>query len=285
MDNKEGLVAALQIVKTSVDVTLCATSSATDLTRYIVSLSLAEAETVRKLLHQNAAWVGKTGMALRDLEGTVLDRTAALPVAHDDAVEIALQCLRFFNCEMYYKPAELDLLMRGLDKCDVDSRLAFFSECLRLRRRERNLWTDTPLAKVFTLKEDWHLLKARAKIQEVKTAIRDKTKRQRLNARKVFLRFDSDGDACLSYDELQRALQAMQLGFAPRDISEIVRLADRGNAGKISLDEFTETFDVPIIDEAEEAARAKARVRPTCSLVARFSRAYCFASLASILTP
>jgi hypothetical protein len=68
MENKQGLVAALQLVKTSGTITICATVSGADLTRYVVSLSLAEAETVRKVLHQNASWVGKTGMALRDLE-------------------------------------------------------------------------------------------------------------------------------------------------------------------------------------------------------------------------
>jgi len=159
---------------------------------------------------------------------------------------------------MYYTDRELSLLMQALDKCSVAARLAFFSECLRLRRRARNLWIDTPLAKVFTEECDWHLLKAKAKIQQVELAIRSKKK---LDARKVFLRFDQDGDGVLTYDQLQRAFVAMNLSFSPRDLAEIVRLADRTNTGMVSLDDFTSVFSVPVVDEKEEAARVLAASR------------------------
>lgn len=188
------------------------------------------------------------------MEGNLIDESVRFTEEEkkgDEAcvADMGIQALRFFNCEMYYTDKELDLLMQALNKCKVEDRLTFFSESLRLRKRERNLWIDTPLAKVFTDKEDWHLLKARAKIQQVETAIKIKKK---LDARKVFLRFDADGDQCLSYEELQRALEAMGLGFSPRDVAEIVRLADRRNVGKVSVDDFAEVFSVPVIDEEKE---------------------------------
>ena len=44
----------------------------------------------------------------------------------------------------------------------IDDRLTFFEEGLRLRSRERNLWADTPVAKLFTAESEWHLLGARS---------------------------------------------------------------------------------------------------------------------------
>ena len=67
MDKKEGLVLALQLVKSAPDtLPLCAAPPG-DVPgqRFIVSLSLAEAETVRKLIHQGGALVQRTGTGRR----------------------------------------------------------------------------------------------------------------------------------------------------------------------------------------------------------------------------
>jgi len=104
------------------------------------------------------------------------------------------------------------------------------------------LWIDTPLAKVFTVREEWHLLQARALIQQVNTSIRSK---KNLDVRAVFARFDTDGDNVVSSEQFQRALESMKLGFAPRDLSDIARLADVHNNGKISLTDFIKTFNIP----------------------------------------
>jgi hypothetical protein len=211
-------------------------------------VSLAEGETIRKLIHANHPVLRKCDVALRNAEGSLVDQSVAYAPggqhgAMTSAVAVSLQCLRFFNCEMYYTEPELELLMVGLKDCDVASRLDFFCEILRLRRRERNLWVDTPLAKVFTTKEEWHLLRARAKIQQVKDALRS---RKKLNARQVLERSDTDADGFLSYGEAQRAFEAMRLGFSPHELSVIVRLADAGNLGRIGLEELFALFDIGV---------------------------------------
>lgn len=53
----------------------------------------------------------------------------------------------------------------------LSNRKEFFMECLRLRRHERNLWDDTPLAKIFTPREEWHMIRARAMVQQIGIAI------------------------------------------------------------------------------------------------------------------
>jgi hypothetical protein len=48
--------------------------------------------------------------------------------------------------------------------------ICFLADSLhfRLRRRERHMWTDTPIAYLFSAKDDWHLLKSRAKLEQAR---------------------------------------------------------------------------------------------------------------------
>lgn len=209
--------------------------------RWVVALSLSEGETIRRIIHANQSSLRKSGLALRDVEGNVVDVNGLSQVGSRD-VSIAIQCFRFFNCEMYYTNKELELLLDGLQRCPIADRKGFFSECLRLRKRERRLWADTPLAKVLTDKEEWGTLKGRSQIQQVETAIRSK---RGLQTRRVLARFDTDNDGVLNYEELIRAFGAMNLGFSPRDLSDIVRLADQDNRGRVSIEQFVSTFNVP----------------------------------------
>merc|ERR1711998_793182 len=53
----------------------------------------------------------------------------------------------------------------------IDDRLTFFEEGLRLRSRERNLWADTPVAKLFTAESEWHLLGARSLADNLRSTL------------------------------------------------------------------------------------------------------------------
>ena len=103
--------------------------------------------------------------ALRIMSGQVIDRTPAADAAAaaqtagtsmarvPAAVAAALACFRFLNCEFYFTERELRHLMGALSIAEIGRRQRFFEESLRRRRRERNLWGGTPLAKVFTESE------------------------------------------------------------------------------------------------------------------------------------
>ncbi len=54
----------------------------------------------------------------------------------------------------------------------MPDRVNFFEGCLRLRRRERNRWGDTPLARVLTERERWHSLPLLAKLEQFNAALR-----------------------------------------------------------------------------------------------------------------
>ena len=209
--------------------------------RFLVAISLAEGETLSRVIHTRQAVLGKAGIALRTINGHVLDRSplyyaepataAAAASRPPPLVPTGMQCLRFFNCEMYYTDPELLVLEHALARSSINDRLAFFLECLRLRRRERNLWGDTPLAKLFTPQEEWHLLRGRAKVEQVSDAIAKAIRERKVDPILAFVRVDADADGSITYDELQRALEWMRLGFAPRDYYEVARLADQTNKG------------------------------------------------------
>ena len=58
------------------------------------------------------------------------------------------------------------------------------------RRRQRNLWVDTPLAKLFTAQAEWHLLRARAQLVLVRQAIRLRIASHQIDPASAFLKVD-----------------------------------------------------------------------------------------------
>ena len=68
---------------------------------------------------------------------------------------------------MYFTESQLTSLSRALHLSPVNDRLALFEETLRLRERERNNWADTPVAKIFTREEDWHLMQGRSALNRL----------------------------------------------------------------------------------------------------------------------
>ena len=144
--------------------------------RYFVALTLAEGETIRRLLHDHRQQpvLKYCGIALRTSEGAVLDVSPRFPKSllmdnHETNVDI--QCLRFFNSEMYFTTNQLTSLSRALHLSNVSDRLQLFEETLRLRERERNNWSDTPVAKIFTKEEDWHLMQGRSALNRLNSML------------------------------------------------------------------------------------------------------------------
>jgi hypothetical protein len=151
-------------------------------------VSLYEGETIRRIIHTQHAAIGKSVLLLFTLEGGILDfsqfafdyfSTGRINADYP-SIATCFQCLKFINCEMYYEEKELDLLEKALTGAPLKSRIDFFMNCLRLRRHERNLWDDTPLAKIFTPQSEWHLIRARAMLHQVSLAITKAIKKRKV---------------------------------------------------------------------------------------------------------
>ena len=135
--------------------------------RYFVLLSLAEAETIRCILHMRQ---GKSliegsdaAVALRCIPAhdALFDASANHPAAPQYMRGVSHNSFRFVDCAMHFKPAELNVLLRVIPAPPTSRRL-FFMSVVACRRRLKKAWQQTPLAKLFTLEDEWSMLKQRA---------------------------------------------------------------------------------------------------------------------------
>ena len=152
--------------------------------RYFVALSLAEAETLRRVLHLRGSDPilpgGNAEVALRyspiaspTAAGVLTDKVAGDGGIVFDASAgwrkstgataceggVAHNTFRFFDGDMHYSEPALNVLVRGLQASSTLERERFFSATIGVRRRMDRKWQETPLAKVGRL-GGWVLLQA-----------------------------------------------------------------------------------------------------------------------------
>ncbi|CAJ1461133.1 unnamed protein product, partial [Effrenium voratum] len=142
-------------------------SEASNAPRYVVVVTLAEAETLRFQLRHSLA---RAGLALRGCQGRLLEASAGFVPSEQLSSRLAL--VRLFNSEMFFEDKELALLEAELREVPLHLRQTWFEELLRLRRqRARLLWLDTPVAKLFTPQEQWKDLRSRCLLESMRRAL------------------------------------------------------------------------------------------------------------------
>jgi hypothetical protein len=246
---------------------------------YHIAVSLAEGETLRRVIHSRQSVLKACSLTLYTVDGLQLDSSHLarhVPAPPEPRTE-ALLCLRFFNNEMFYQPEEVEVLLKAMASTPVPMRVKFYEECMRLRRRERNRWADTPLAKVLTEQSEWHLLGARAKLEQLNTALQAS---KRVSLLDTFARFTTEGSTSfLSRSEFQRCLESLQLGFAPKDLSEIVALVDHSTTDTITEQVVRDNFYVVDItdqvDTSEDVMEQDIWLCQNCTFVNPMSERSC----------
>ncbi|CAK9107070.1 Calmodulin [Durusdinium trenchii] len=215
--------------------------------KFFVAIALAEAETLRRVLHTRQAKLTSDFALLSIEDGSCIDATSTFENKETPDKQLSLSCLRFVNCDMHYSGAELELLEESFRDSPIQDRVHFFEDCLRLRRREKYLWGDTPLAKLFTEKSEWHLLDARAKLQQMSISLVQtlKSKKTKIDILAMFSHVDSDNDGNLTPAEMQRFLEDLRLGFSPADIALVVDLIKPDGLELVSWEHFIEAFNIP----------------------------------------
>ena len=178
-----------------------------DLGRHFVLLSLAEAETIRCILHQRQgkALIPNTDVALAlrciPAHDAVFDASATFPVATAYEQRVSHQSFRFMDSAMHYKPADLNVLLRNLP-APAASRRLYFQMVVACRRRLAKRWEQTPLAKLFEVDDEWAMLHLEAIRMRMRAAI----EARQLLLHDAFLLFDHDDDGALSLIEVRSAL-------------------------------------------------------------------------------
>eukprot|EP00656_Telonema_subtile_P005028 TRINITY_DN12285_c0_g1_i4.p1 TRINITY_DN12285_c0_g1~~TRINITY_DN12285_c0_g1_i4.p1 ORF type:complete len:1077 (+),score=272.22 TRINITY_DN12285_c0_g1_i4:94-3324(+) len=142
--------------------------------RQVVALTLAEGETVRRIIHTKQEYTKDLSLALHtinsftDPQPWVLDQTAAFESDQSGSTFEAIQCLRFFSGEMYYKSHELQAVAGALKTDEFSTREDFFRSCMDRRRTICREFKDTPVAKLFLAESEWDQLRPKALINWLK---------------------------------------------------------------------------------------------------------------------
>ena len=224
--------------------------------RYYVAVSLAEAETIRRIMHLRLEKPiiddTEATIALRCLpaNSVIIDRSWNYKEGKEYQNQAATQSLRFLNCDMYYNDPQINTLLRSLQFSVIRERIQFFTQIIGCRRRMNRKWEETPLAKIFTLPDEFHLLKQRA--QSVRT--REAIKAKGILLYDAFKVFDTDKNGFLSAAELYGALEWLGVrGLSPLDILEFVKTADADGDNNISYNEFIEMLRDDEDDDPESS--------------------------------
>jgi len=226
--------------------------------RYWVAVSLAEAETLRRLLHlrqrrpllggsatsgcELALHVSQAG-ALGLPGSTMLDAScgwrASISGATHHEMAVALGCYRFFDGDMHYTRSTLARIIRAFGRASCAAREHFFLSTLGARRRLDRKWQETPLAAVFSIADEWVNLKQNAQAAFVRWAL----KRRQMTPWEAFVAFDADNNSRLSPSELYGALKWLEVPeLTAEDVVDFFELADANRDGMIEYSEYMALF-------------------------------------------
>ena len=216
--------------------------------RYFVLLSLAEAETVRAVMHmrQGRPLVDGADVALRlrclSAHDAIFDATENFPETPRYQASVSQHVFRFFDCAMHFRPAELNVLLREIP-AKPSARRLFFTVVVACRRRLRKSWQQTPLAKLFTLEDEWSLLKLRAQVTRTREAIR----KRGLLLHDAFLKFDYSRTGMLSLPEVYGAFEWLRIPVTPEEVLFFVRSVSADD--HVSYADFMELLCPPAEEE------------------------------------
>jgi hypothetical protein len=257
-------------------------------------LSLAEAETVRRILHirqrlKSAEDNGKTFSSSLVMQSGSIVTGIPQPLLDNRTTEVALHyslscstgaplvgdggmifdasrvwwrygtlathyeaskvhnCFRFFDGDMHFAPAALNLLIRNVSG-SVSDRERFFHAVVGCRRRMERKWQDTPLARFFMVPHQWSSLKQAAQACFVREAL----KARQLTLWEGFTAFDYDNIGMLSPAEVYGALMWLKVpNLTVFDVVDFIEAADRNKDGIIDYKEYMDMLTDPTIDKHE----------------------------------
>lgn len=214
--------------------------------RHYAVLSLAEAETVRRIMHVRGKDIGRElNLRVLPMDFAVLDSVcaSASEVSANDAhplrgyqTSIAKQCLRYFDGELTYSERDIGSLLRGVQGSACRRRQLFFEQTIGCRRRMRRKWESTPLAKVFSLRSEFHLLKQRGLVVRMRLSIQCLG----LTFYEAFKAFNSTNNGLLSPGELWAAMDFLRVTASVTDVIDMMRTCDADGDGNLSWGEFAE---------------------------------------------
>lgn len=222
---------------------------------YVVAVSLEEAETLRRIIHN---FMGPVAPSLGDrplLHGTSLALTTVNglwltdllepdPEPHRMLLEAATaptkmemgrHCLRFFNCSLDLTKDDVIVLIHALQQEDKENRKTSYASVVEGRRRVRKNCTGTHVEHAFE-HNHWNTL---AEIRDFSIQVLTAMRREN----KTFADIDTDGSGEISAEEFTTALFALE-GLNPTadKVKQLLAYVDDDNNGVLNSREFCAIF-------------------------------------------
>ena len=211
--------------------------------RFTVAVSLAEAETLRRVLHyrkcrqQPVVEGSDTAFALRiaPSQNALMDVSGQFPQAPQPyQVTKNYHALRFFDCELQYTDAEVGLLLRALHNNAQKGRQIFFQQVISCRRRARQRWERTPISLIFFLRDAFTLLHQRT----VGLCMYREVQSLDLNLGDAFVAFNPSGTGALAPEEVWGAMRFCRLDLTCDEVLDFIDIADAQRDGTIQYSDF-----------------------------------------------
>eukprot|EP00457_Paulinella_chromatophora_P000019 gb/GEZN01000019.1/.p1 GENE.gb/GEZN01000019.1/~~gb/GEZN01000019.1/.p1 ORF type:complete len:4425 (-),score=920.40 gb/GEZN01000019.1/:221-11590(-) len=250
--------------------------------RFFVAVSLAEAETLRRILHLHPhssplRKVSRAQFALRytpmasvkipgssntatrtlgDGGGVIFDAsvrwrkgTTGMTRSPPFQLANAYNIFKYFDSEMHFSEPALNVLVRALNRNTPYQREMFFTSTIGCRRRMARKWQDTPLAKLLSVVDEWSSLKQRAHAVCIREALRT----LQVTLWEAFTLFDSDNNGSLSAAELYGAVRVCKVpGANAEDVVDLLESADRNRDGALDYREFLDLLSDPEQKDQDE---------------------------------
>jgi hypothetical protein len=154
---------------------------------------------------------------------------------------------RFFDGDMHFAPAALNLLLKNISG-SVHDRERFFHAVVGCRRRMERKWQDTPLARFFTVPHHWLALKQAAQASFVREAL----KSRHLTLWEGFTAFDFDNTGMLNPSEVYGALMWLEVPqLTPLDVVDFIEAADRNKDGIVDYKEYMDMLADPTVQHRD----------------------------------
>jgi hypothetical protein len=151
------------------------------------------------------------------------------------------QVYRYFNCDLFFSPRALNLLLRALHGTNRRSRRSFFKHVLGCRRRAAKKFMEATVAKLFTLSDQFSMLKQRAVAYRMSTSI----KLLNLTLYDAFVKFDFDKNGLLNAAELWGAFTFLGMSLSAMDVLDFMSSADSDRDGNLSIKELLVALEDP----------------------------------------
>ena len=216
--------------------------------RFFVSLSLAEAETIRRVMHlrlgQPVVDATSAALALRCLpsDHCILDQSLGYFTSPPYQSFTAQQSFNFFDGAFHYTDGAINTLLRALQLTTTRQRQSFFTHVIGCRRRMTRRWEETPLAKLFTIASAYHMLLQRAQSARLRTEIAAKG----MLLYDMFRAADHDRNGLLTAAELWGALDWLGVDVGADDVVGLVLTFDSDGDRNLNYHEFVSMLRDPL---------------------------------------